>query len=116
MIHDAFTLTISEHALMTPADRSWLCQLLFEEFDGRPEPGPLGQRAHLHRFTSVPAAVCAVVAGSRTTGLSVDISHWVTSIVPVYEGHALRYAARYLWLGGKHATDKLEVLSAFFLT
>ena len=55
-------------------------------------------------------AVLALYASGRSTGLSLDCGHSVTSCIPVYEGYTLPHAISRLDVGGQDVTRALKEL------
>ena len=62
-------------------------------------------------YCEVPC-VLALYSSGRTTGISLDCGHGVTSCVPTYEGYMLPHASRRLDCAGQHVTQSLfELIS-----
>jgi actin-related protein len=77
--------------------RRQLTEMLFETFN-------------VPRFQFFSDAVCAAVAAGRSTALVVHFGTYFTSIVPVFEGIDLPYAALKAEMGGDDVTLELTKL------
>lgn len=94
---DSTSIMFVESTRMKAADRAKWAQILFETY----------------RSPSVcfgnSSSMCVFAAG-RTTGLAVDCGAGITSVVPVYEGLALKHAAICMDYGGQDITSSLRKL------
>lgn len=72
--------------------RARLCELFFETF-------------RVQSLNFVPSALCSLLYGGLTTGLSVEAGEAFTSVVPVFEGFVLRHRVKHLPFAGSHATE-----------
>jgi actin-related protein len=92
---DLFTVMLTESEKYTNSDRLKWAEMLFEKF----------------RVPSIcfgNSSSCCVFASGRTTGLAVDCGAGLTSVVPVFEGLALKHASITVDYGGQDVTQNLK--------
>ena len=77
------------------SDREKTVEIMFETFS-------------FSRCLARASAVLALYASGRTTGLSVDVGHGVTTCIPIYAGYTMRNATRRLDFGGQDITKYLR--------
>jgi len=90
-------ILLTESPLNSEANRGKMTQIMFETFN---VPA---------MYAAIPQLLSLYSTG-RTTGLVLDIGDEVTTVVPIFEGYALRHAVTRLEFGGHHLTDFLGKL------
>lgn len=92
-------ILLTEPTLNPNINREKMMQVMFERFQ-------------IPALYIANQAVLARYASGYTTGLVLDSGEGSTTVVPIYYGHALSYAAQRLDLGGADLTNYLQRLRA----
>jgi actin len=94
---EEFPILLTEHPLNPKLSRERMALIMFESFN-------------VPALYIANTAALAQYASGRGTGLVLESGDGVTHAVPVFEGHALNYAATRLDLGGRDLTEYLMKL------
>lgn len=92
-----YRVLVSEPSNITKANREKMIQNMFETFK-------------VPSYYSADQGVLNIISSGSHTGISLDIGHELTQVVPVINDHALEYAILCEYLAGQNITQYLRKL------